>query len=56
MASLTHAQRELLDDKLDVWRRAANDGRKEWRDYNRRCAEALEAALAIVDAARDRQP
>jgi len=48
---LTRSQRELLDDKVDVWRAQTKVGRDEWRDYHRRCVEALEAALRIVDAA-----
>ena len=36
---------ELLEDKLNLWREQAKTGRFELRDYNRRCAEALEECL-----------
>lgn len=36
---------DLLEDKLRLWREAATYGTFELRDYNRRCAEALEECL-----------
>lgn len=45
---LTDAQRALLEDKADVWERAATSGTVEWQDYNRRAAEALRAALSAT--------
>lgn len=36
---------ELLEDKLRLWREAASSGPVDFRDYNRRCAEALEECL-----------
>lgn len=36
---------ELLEDNLKLWREMAEYGRFELRDYNRRCAEALEECL-----------
>lgn len=45
---LTKAQRELLEDKFVLWDRASREGNVELRDYNRRAAEALKVALAIV--------
>lgn len=36
---------KLLEDKLELWREAAKLGPFELRDYNRRCAEALEECL-----------
>jgi hypothetical protein len=44
--AITPEQRELLEDKLQIWRWAAKEGNMELRDYNRRCADALEAALS----------
>lgn len=40
-------QRELLEDKYVLWTTSAQNGRADFRDYNRRAAEALKAALAI---------
>ena len=42
---MTEAQIELLIDKLIVWRRAADRGPTDFRDYNARAADALMAAL-----------
>jgi hypothetical protein len=46
---LTLEELELLHDKVEVWGRAAKEGNMEMRDYNRRCAEALARALAIIE-------
>lgn len=46
--ALTDAQRELLEDKFILWDRASREGSMDLRDYNRRAAEALKIALAIV--------
>lgn len=48
---LTDAQRELLEDKFVVWTRASIQGSPDFRDYNRRCAEAIKVALAICSEA-----
>lgn len=45
---MTDAQHELLLDKYVLWEHASREGNIELRDYNRRCAEALKAALMIV--------
>ena len=45
--SLTDAQRELLEDKFILWDRASREGPEDLRDYNRRAAEALKAALSV---------
>jgi hypothetical protein len=45
---LTDAQRELLEDKFVLWTRAATEGPVDLRDYNRRAADALKAALALA--------
>lgn len=42
---MTSEQIELLEDKIRVWSEAAKYGNMELRDYNRRAAEALRAAL-----------
>lgn len=42
---MTQEQIEILEDKLRVWRDNAEYGRFELRDYNRRCADALEQCL-----------
>lgn len=42
---LTPEQIVLLRDKLGLWRHQAETGSDDWRDYNRRCADALQAAL-----------
>lgn len=42
---MTREQRELLADKLALWRKESTQGNMGLRDYNRRCADALEAAL-----------
>jgi len=47
---LSDAQRELLDDKLDLWRRAAGEGPMDSRDYNRRAVDALTILLETYDA------
>lgn len=56
--NLTDAQRELLEDKFILWDRASREGNMELRDYNRRAAEALKVALAIVSGAdaQERSP
>lgn len=43
---LTDEHRKLLEDKVYVWTQNATTGNMDLRDYNRRCAEALTAALA----------
>lgn len=48
MTALTEKQRELLEDKLALWREGSTNGNMEMRDYNRRCAEALAAALSAL--------
>lgn len=50
MPRLTEQQRELLNDKLQLWQRAAVEGSMDLRSYNRRCAEALGAALQLIDS------
>jgi hypothetical protein len=45
---MSEAQLELLRDKYVLWDRASREGPMDMRDYNRRAAEALKAALAIV--------
>lgn len=52
--TLTDAQRELLEDKYLLWERASRRGPLDTRDYNRRAAEALKVALAIVSEAGGR--
>jgi len=42
---VTQDQITLLEDKLALWRRASEQGSMELRDYNRRCADALEQCL-----------
>jgi len=42
---MTKEQRELLADKLYLWRKESTQGNMEMRDYNRRCADALEALM-----------
>lgn len=42
---MTHDQLVLLEDKALAWRREATQGNMDLRDYNRRCAIALEALL-----------
>lgn len=42
---MTQDQIEILEDKLNLWREQAKYGRMELRDYNRRCADALEECL-----------
>lgn len=54
--TLTEAQHELLEDKFTLWERAGREGHAELRDYNRRAAEALKAALAIVAEAGQPSP
>lgn len=44
---LTDAHRELLEDKFVLWDRASRQGPHDLRDYNRRAADALKAALSI---------
>jgi hypothetical protein len=41
-------QQELLRDKIEVWRRQAETGPLDYRDYNRRCADALASALLRI--------
>jgi len=48
---MTEAQLELLRDKYVLWERASRQGPTDLRDYNRRAAEALKAALSIVSEA-----
>lgn len=53
MVTLTDDQRELLEDKFLLWDRASREGSMDLRDYNRRAADALKAALGIcADAPR----
>ena len=47
---MTEAQLELLRDKFVLWERASQNGPMDQRDYNRRAAEALKAALELVSA------
>lgn len=42
---MTQDQIKLLEDKLERWHDAAKTGPFDLRDYNRRCAEALEQCL-----------
>lgn len=42
---MTNDQIALLEDKLNLWREASKTGTFELRDYNRRCADALEQCL-----------
>lgn len=42
---MTHDDIKLLEDKLALWREAEKYGPFEVRDYNRRCADALEQCL-----------
>lgn len=46
--TLTDDQAALLRDKYVLWERASREGPMDLRDYNRRAAEALKAALMIV--------
>lgn len=46
---MTPGQRALLEDKLALWRQASTQGSMEMRDYNRRCADALELVLTPPD-------
>jgi hypothetical protein len=45
---MTESQLELLRDKYVLWDRASREGPMDMRDYNRRAAEAMKAALAIL--------
>ena len=45
---MTDDQAALLRDKYVLWERASREGPMDLRDYNRRAAEALKAALMIV--------
>jgi hypothetical protein len=54
--NLTDAQRELLEDKFVLWVRASRDGAIDFRDYNRRAAEALKVALCICAEASPPPP
>jgi hypothetical protein len=47
---LTDEQRELLEDKFVLWDKASRTGAMDMRDYQRRAADALKAALAICSA------
>jgi len=49
MARLTEAQRELLNDKLELWQLASVQGPMDSRDYNKRAAAALSALLEVYD-------
>lgn len=42
---MTRDQFTLLQDKISVWRRASTEGSMGLRDYSKRAAEALTAAL-----------
>lgn len=46
--TMTDDQAALLRDKYVLWERASREGPLDLRDYNRRAAEALKAALMIV--------
>lgn len=48
---MTPDQIALLEDKVSVWRRHAETGPQDYRDYNNRAADALAAALAELQAA-----
>ncbi len=50
----TPQHREILIDKVAVWRRNAMTVRPEYRDYERRCADALETLLTEYDELRMR--
>jgi hypothetical protein len=43
---VTELQIILLQDKFMLWRKASREGPTELRDYNRRCADALQALLS----------
>lgn len=53
---MTEDQLEILRDKYVVWEAASRSGNTDLRDYNRRCAEALKAALCIVAASPESGP
>lgn len=48
---MTEEQLELLRDKYVLWERDSRTGNMELRDYHRRCAEALKAALSEISDA-----
>lgn len=48
---MTPDQIEILKDKVSVWKQYSADGNMDMRDYNRRCAAALEALLSEVEGA-----
>lgn len=50
---MTREQFELLQDKIALWRRSATEGAMDLRDYNKRAAEALTAALLERAALHD---
>lgn len=52
--SLSKTQRELLEDKLALWRTASTSGPMDGRDYNRRAVEALEELWGDMDDYRER--
>lgn len=54
--SVTDEQADLLRDKYVLWERASREGSVELRDYNRRSAEALKAALMVVSEAGNPPP
>lgn len=45
---MSDEQRILLEDKFVLWERAGREGSMDYRDYNRRAAEALKACLALA--------
>jgi hypothetical protein len=49
---LTYDQRVLLEDKYVLWDKSSREGAVDLRDYYRRSADALKAALAIVSASQ----
>ena len=51
---VTDAQAALLRDKYVLWERASREGPMDLRDYNRRAAEALKAALMAVSESHQR--
>lgn len=51
---MTRDQKALLEDKLSVWRRDAERGPVDYRDYHRRAVDALEAPFNLADDYRER--
>lgn len=55
---MTEEQRLLLEDKFLLWQKAAREDVHDLREYNQRCADALQAYLAAASEAlsQDVQP